>query len=186
MRVFLLISTFLLSSFLLAAGKTAWHPLSNASTQQQSPMLATESHPDGVTLDISIPGYFTHSLRSGGNDYQSINLPGMADQPPLIPQLVQCIAIPNNCRLEDISINILTSDTLSYTLPLPPVSKTVDGKMSFVPDPSIYTQDDFYPQNPVTIEKTGFIRDQKAAWIRINPVSTIPSPGKSSSIITLN
>ena len=178
MFILLLVFFLAVSTTSHAAEDPSWHPLASTSTQVQSPTLTSYNHPDGVILDLSIPGYITRQFRSVDTDYQAIDLPDWETNSetgaPLLPRLVKCIAIPNNCRLEDISIDILSSDTLSTILNLPPVPKSIGGYFTYSQDPDIYTQDNYYPQNPITVEKTGFIRDQKTAWIRINPVQYNP------------
>ena len=141
-----------------------------------------------VLFTVKTSGVFLEKKSTDETEWQKLSLPEhghiLETGQPMVPVIIRRIAVPSSCSSEDIQIEI---KTVEYTVvpgiqigPVPEFAekKLANGKFIFeekhVPDMTVYGKDEYYPQNIVTIEKIGFVRDQKVAWLGICPVQFNP------------
>ncbi|MFZ5515696.1 MAG: C25 family cysteine peptidase [Candidatus Zhuqueibacterota bacterium] len=140
-----------------------------------------------VDFEIRLAGILIEEM-PGQPGWQKITLPGYGHISEIghlmVPQIIRPIAIPASATSEDILIKIKSTAFSSVTdVQLNPVpemeeKKQTDGSFiieeKYSPDKALYIEDAFYPENNVSVEKIGFVRDQRVAWLRVCPVQFNP------------
>lgn len=108
-----------------------------------------------------------------------VTLAGMANSnPPGHPDLpIQefLIGLPPEGEVE---LDYETGGTQTIPGQVAPVpAQFFDHPSSYELDPSVYSQDRFYPPDPVWIEEVGWLRDLRVARIKVAPVQYNPRQG---------
>ncbi len=142
----------------------------------------------GGEVEICIPGMEVKEKGEGKEVYQVLRLPWeqLLNDPgkPQLPQIVRILAIPPGGvpKVEVISerSSILKGYNI-YPAPQPVIKRSPDGirwmEYEFTKDDSLYSQDDYFPSQIARIERTGWLRGQRIAWLSISPIQFNPQKG---------
>ena len=171
-------------AFSLQAQNTnrTWLPFKPENQASNRAILITaQTTARGINCTLSIDGGFISEINVNNQAFHLLTIPDCAYSTPVghpqLPELIKMIAIPACCSLEDINIRITDS---GYSIlkphkicPVPTISKKQTGSF-YTKNHTSYNTDTFYPDKFVSINKVGFIRDQKVAWVEIFPVQYNP------------
>lgn len=151
-------------------------------------------HSDGqsIDLELKVDGFQIETVEHEGQVYQRLTIPDMVQSAkpgaPQIPTRGTILGIPST---DGVSVQVLDAnyETLSgYRIYPAPVFKVtgdnpgeipIEGvKETFAIDQKLYATDAYYPDNPVEISQTGYMRDQAVAHVQFYPVQYNPVTGE--------
>ncbi len=139
----------------------------------------------GEVVEFAISGMEVKEKREGKNRYQLLWLPGegLLRDPgkPQLPRITRILAIPPG-EVPKVEVVSEESSLLEgyniYPAPRPVIKRSPDGTRwvdyEFTKDETLYSQDDYFPSQIARIERTGWLRGQRIAWLSINPIQFNP------------
>ena len=173
----LLISMFFIIPSALQA---VWIPVDEIT---ESPPRAFILSDDAVrtVLEVEIPGFDLTERDLEGATYHELSMPeGITTREPGIaqmPYVLVKVAIPDHL---DVYIGEIEAEYKSIkgsylVLPTPDPSTDPDPGETFSPDLQFYGQDEWYPENPVSLDKPAIWRDVRFLNVRVYPVRYNPA-----------
>lgn len=155
-----------------------------------------QSNENGIIFEIVPPPLQKSEISANGQRYEQIRLAGygnlgLAGQPDL-PQKGLMIALPPGAEAvasvldsnshEVAGVNVLPA--AKHTLvdyDMEDLSQLPNFATTYPADENVYAQDSLFPVSPVTVEESGYLRDQRVAWVRVTPVQT--NPARNSLVV---
>lgn len=140
---------------------------------------------DGITIVFSIDRFLLEDFIVEGEPMQMVVLPGVflprEEGAPNLPSLSKFIALPQDAN---VIFEVLERRTEKFDvksiIPSPPI--TLENSQNRIPlykkDTEIYSQNAFYPKNPVIISGTTKIRGVDVIQLGINPFQYNPVTGE--------
>ncbi len=136
-------------------------------------------------VEIAISGIEVREKGEGKEEYQLLRLPGeqwLRDPgKPQLPQIIRILAIAPGEVPEVEVIGEISSILKGYNIypaPQPVIKRSPDGTRwvdyRFTKDETLYSQDSYFPSQVARIEKTGWLRGQRIAWLSISPIQFNP------------
>lgn len=150
-------------------------------------LLSANSHE--VVVELTVSDFEAEAVEHEGQTYQRLVIPGAAQSDiPGAPQLPVQGALLGLPTSAGISVQLLEADSEvlpGYRLyPAPTIRVTgddpfeIDWEEVFTLDQELYATDAFYPDRPLAIGQTGFIRDQAVARVQFSPIQYNPVTGE--------
>lgn len=137
---------------------------------------------DGLTLDFSPRGWSVSTVVKEKGEYTVVLFDGAQlvgeEGAPQLPARAFLVGIPlegevsaevADARYEELPVGII--------LPRPRLSRDEEGvpKEEFVPDSSIYLDDEAWPPSAVTVAEPAMVRQQRVVKITLTPVQYLPA-----------
>ena len=167
--------------------KDGWVPFrKDAREGEPSRHVMKEATTLGLMVNIDIPGMWVRTIRSGGNSYQRLFLPGHGSTAdlgrPELPEVGQILEVP-----QDVSVTAELVQEESTVLKcynvypaqelIPEESKLEHGEPQVkVVDDDIYGKDRFYPLAALSTEQTdrAVMRGHHLLFLKLHPVQFNP------------
>lgn len=167
-------------------------PPKPAAAQTELAPVITGSNRAGLTLTWQPPSYQITTVETDGHTYSRLQLPDLPGlgQPghPELPLYSTLIGLPPTgaatLRIVDIERDTIRLAQPPLPAPVPqPVSLSpadIDpgsvrgGPVQRLPDPTVYTNDAFYPETVATLGHPQLIRDRRVAALTIHPLRVNP------------
>ncbi|MBV7328941.1 Ig-like domain-containing protein [Chloroflexi bacterium TSY] len=177
---------------ILLVGLLLVNPLSNveahAKPQANGAVVILESNPQSVILELTVDDLETTLAEHQGRDYERISIPGLdLTATPGAPQLPTRGVLLAVSSLDGLTVDILdigytTRNNYSvYPTPVYEIENTdpntsISGNLVeiFTIDHDLYATDAFYPEQIVTVNDAGMIREQAVAQVQFYPVQFNP------------
>jgi len=159
-------------------------------------VIVTSSDPQGVVLDLMVPGYKLATRQVGDAVYDMFEVRDWGTTlrvgSPQLPVRYVLLAVPNGAdvRLDVVEVD---SEVLADTYDVVPVPEYVIGAEAppdelvdsgLVPQPEyrrdevVYGQDTFYPPLLAEVEEGGTLRGQRMVKVALQPFQYNPVTGK--------
>jgi len=149
-----------------------------------------EANDRGVVVELVMPEL---EVEEAGDTYVRLKPPpglAMTAEPgrPSLPVAGALLGVPT---AGPVSLRVLTDEVITRRLPGPleplglpllpdevPNTRYLIPNIQPPPDPTVYSRDAFFPDVVAAVEEAGFIRDQRAAHLRLFPVQYNPVIGE--------
>lgn len=144
-----------------------------------------ESNSDGVTVKLDISDFQWDTIEYNGETFQTVKFPGCGytttEGLPFLPVDGILIGVPLNAEFQlhvDKSVDAnysLHSPHTIYPVPLQVIGSRKERTLQFYRDDEFYATNDFYPDAPVALGFTGFLRDTRVLQVKFYPVQYNPA-----------
>lgn len=189
-RTALLLTLLTLLILFLLAPKTS-QATPQAQTTPAGAVTILQSDDNGLTFELTPPTLQQTPVQLAGSQYHSLHLDGyghmaLAGQPDL-PQSSLLIGLPPGAEA---TLTLLDSSSrqLENVAVLPAVSQTLanedvsdlvhlepDFIESYTPDRAAYAATTPFPDSPVSLGETSWLRDQRVVQVWVRPVQATPA-----------
>jgi hypothetical protein len=150
-----------------------------------------ESDASGVIVELVTSRFEVNPLEVGGKQYQRVSIPtyshGFSSETgfPQVPIKGVLIGVPER-RAFGVDLLEAEDETFSgyYLYPAPLYQAQGVGVRSrylaeqFTVDEDAYSADGFYPDSPVELGYSGYLRDQKVVQLKFHPIQFNPATGE--------
>ena len=144
------------------------------------------SDEDGVVFKYTVQKFTTSKIKTQGKTYDLIRIPSCTETEsvgkPQLPQRIVILGVPAGC---EIKVKVLDSKYQErsdlYIAPVPGILYDWEEMPTyqFSEDLEAYSKNQFYPEDPVSSEKSFWIRDQRVVRIILNPFCFNPQNKKT-------
>ena len=160
---------------------------SKVARSEDTNCILQKSDETGVTFDYSVPEIEEMTFAFEGQKYHRLRLPGVGctDQVggPQLPRVRLLVGVPLEGEVEASLVGSEFEERDGYRVaPVPTLHRPTDDEGSlaaerYIPHPEYYSEDNFYPQRVIEVEKPAFLRNQRVAGIILHPVQFNPVTG---------
>ena len=184
-RFFLFLALISLFGFSGAyAAELNWVSLDGRSPVSETAVKTSAQQPDGVTLNFTLPGYYTKKVSVRGQEFTSIELPSSGHLQEVgkasLPTYGRLIAVPAGAkvRAELISAEYDVVDA-GQVYPCQPDWKRCGGERPpFAFDADAYASSELFPNELFEVSQPMIMRGLTMVRINTHPFLYVPSEGR--------
>lgn len=170
----------------------SWVSFKGTQQPEQTELSILESNPQGMTIEVNVPGMYMQELTQENMTFQHISLTDgrttKAVGRPELPMINEVIGIPGNMK---VSWNIIQMETTTltgyhiYPFQTPTTDNPGGHDKEFVMDKAFYSKDAGYPSENVVMGQPQIWRDVKLANLHVTPFSYNPARQELTAITKL-